>query len=185
MQFRLRTLFILTAIVCVYFGVLNAPPFIAIPLYCAIVWLTPAYWIAGVIYAREARRAFFVGGLAAGTLPFFILIYYSLNVVFDGWGPWGYRNYGGRGFYGEYQLMNLVASLFIFAPVVLAIVGGWISWAVYYGVQPPRPVSPPTSPFLQTFPKASPPAGESPVQAFVSTSGSAAPRQLPPGSAQS
>src|SRR6185436_17943236 len=55
MQFRLRTLFILTAIVCVYFGVLNAPPFIAIPLYCAIVWLTPAYWIAGVIYAREAR----------------------------------------------------------------------------------------------------------------------------------
>ena len=182
MQFRLRTLFILTAVVCVYCGVLNAPPFIAIPLFCAIVWLTPAYWIAGVIYAREARRAFFVGGLASGTVPFFVMIFYSLSVVLDGYGPWGYRNYGGRGgFYGEYQLMNLVASLFIFAPVVLAFVGGWISWGVYYGMQPPRPVSPPTSPFLKTFPMASPPAGESPVQALVSTSGSAAPRQSGPG----
>ena len=157
MQFRLRTLFILTAVICVYCGILNAPPFIAVPLFCAVVWLTPAYWIAGVVYAREARRAFFIGGLASGTIPFFILVFYSLNVVFDGWGPWGYRNNFRGGYYGENQLINLLASLFIFAPVVLAFLGGWVSLAVHYGLQPPKRVSPPTSPFLRTFPLASPP----------------------------
>lgn len=163
MQFSLRTLFIITAVVCVYCGILNAPPFIAIPLLCAVVWLTPAYWIAGVIYGREARRAFFIGGLASGTIPFFVLVFYSFAVVFDGPGPWGYRNYGGRGFYGEYQLMNLIASLLILAPVLLAFFGGWISLGVYYGMQPPRPAPPLASPFRQTFPAASTPpqvAGE-------------------------
>ncbi|MGI8978179.1 MAG: hypothetical protein ACR2FY_03025 [Pirellulaceae bacterium] len=160
MQFRLRTLFILTAVICVYCGVLNAPLFIAMPLFCAIAWVTPAYWIAGVIYARDARRAFFIGGLAGGTVPFLALVFWSLAMGIDFFDGWGYRNYGRGVFSGETQLMNMLASLVIFAPVVLAFVGGWISLAVYYGLQPPKPVPPPLSPFRQTVPMANmPPMG--------------------------
>ncbi len=151
MQFRLRTLFILTAIICVYCGVLNAPTIIAIPLYCAVTWLTPAYWIAGVIYARDAKRAFFIGGLAGGAVPFVAQVFWSVVLAVDG--PWPWR-YGGSGRYeiGETQLINLIASLFIFAPVVLAFIGGWISLAVYHGLQPPKPVPSPASPFTPSPP---------------------------------
>jgi hypothetical protein len=162
MQFRLITLFIITGIVCVYCGLLNAPSFIAIPLFCAIAWLSPAYWISGVIYTREARRSFFIGGLAGGGVPFLALVFYSLVVAFDGWGPWGYRNGWGRNGFGETLLINFFASLFIFAPVLMAFLGGWTSMAVYYSAQPPKPVPPPASPFRQTIPKASvPPIAES------------------------
>src|SRR5436190_18875695 len=138
MQFRLITLFIITAVVCVYCGILHAPPFIAIPIFCAIAWISPAYWVTGVIYAREARRAFFIGGISGGAIPFVALIFYSIAMIFDGWGPWGYRNYNsnGGGPFGEWQLMNLFASLFIFAPVVLAFFAGWLAMAVYFSLQP-------------------------------------------------
>lgn len=154
MQFRLITLFIITGIVCVYCSILNAPPFIALPLFCAVVWLSPAYWVSGVIYTREARRAFFVGGLAGGAIPFLGLVFYSLAMVIDGWGPWGFRNNWGRNRFGETQLINFFASLLIFAPVVMAFIGGWISMAVYSSAQPPKPVPPPASPFGPTIPMA-------------------------------
>ncbi|MFN0022002.1 MAG: hypothetical protein ACKVP0_27455 [Pirellulaceae bacterium] len=147
MQFRLITLFIITGIVCVYCAVLNLPAVIAFPLFCAVAWLSPAYFISGVIYMREARRAFFIGGLASGALPFLGLALYSLGVVFDGRGPWGYRGGWGRTGFGETQLVNLFASLVIFSPVIMAFFGGWVSMAVYYSAQPKKPVPPPASPF--------------------------------------
>ena len=150
MQFRLRTLFIITAVICVYCGVLNAPQFISFPLFSVVVWLTPAYWIAGVIYARDAKRAFFIGGLVGGAVPFLGLVFWSLAMAVDGPFRWG-RNYG-RYEMGEAQLLNLIASLFIFAPVVLAFLGGWISLAVYRSLQPPKPVPPPRSPFTPSPP---------------------------------
>ncbi len=150
MQFRLRTLFIITAIVCVYCSILNAPVFIAFPLFCAFVWLTPAYWIAGVIYAREAKRAFFIGGLAAGAVPFIALVFCSLVMAVDG--PWRWSRGYGRYEFGETQLINMICSLFIFAPVVLAFLGGWISLAVYRSMQPPKPVPPAASPFGPNHP---------------------------------
>ena len=155
MQFRLITLFIITGIVCVYCGLLNAPSFIALPLFCAVTWLSPAYWISGVIYTREARRAFFIGGLASGAIPFLGLVFYSLAMVFDGWGPWGYRNGFGRNGFGETLFINFFASLFIFSPVVMAFLGGWISMAVYFSAQPRKPVPPPASPFRETLPAGS------------------------------
>jgi len=127
MQFRLRTLFLLTAAVCVFCGVINAPPFIAIPLFFAAVWITPAYWVAGVIYGREGWRAFFIGGLASGAAPFLVLTLYTVSMGMWGWrfSDWSINDFGG--IYGQYQLTNLIASLFIFAPVVLAFIGGWLS----------------------------------------------------------
>jgi hypothetical protein len=153
MQFRLITLFIITGAVCVYLGILNAPPVIALPLFCAVVWLSPAYWVAGVIYSREARRAFFIGGLSAGAIPFLAMVFYSLVLLLDGPGPWGFRSSWGRGGFGQSQLINFFASLFIFAPLATAYVGGWISKYVYYSAQPPKPVASPASPFGPAIPK--------------------------------
>ena len=151
MQFRLRTLSVLIAFIffLIYCGVLNAPSSIAIPVFCVIVWLTPAYWIAGVIYARDARRAFFIGGLASGAVPFLALVCYSVIGAFEGWGSWGYGGYR-RSVFGEIQRQNLIASLFIFAPVMLSFIGGCLSMAVYFALQPPSPVPPFASPFRPT-----------------------------------
>jgi len=113
--------------------------------------VTPAYWITGVIYAQGARRAFFIGGLAGGAVPFLGLVIYSLALGIDFVEDFG-RGRGFRGFYGEYQLMNLMASLLIFAPVALAFIGGWIAYAVHYSLQPPAPKPRTESPFRQEFP---------------------------------
>jgi hypothetical protein len=159
MQFRLITLFIITGIVCVYCAVLNLPAVITFPLFCAVTWLSPAYFISGVIYTREARRAFFIGGLASGALPFLGEVFYCLAVAFDGWGPWGFRGGWGRTGFGETQLINLFASLVIFSPVIMAFLGGWVAMAVYYSAQPKRPVPPSASPFRTV----NPPAIEQPI----------------------
>jgi len=153
MQFRLRSLFILTALVCVYCGVINAPPIIAIPLFFAAVWLAPAYWITGVIFAKEGRRAFFIGGLAAGAAPFLVLTMFVASGFPWGYGNWDFRELAGAGggIYGENQLANLIASLFIFAPVVLAFIGGWISLVVYHSLQSPKPKPGPESPFRPNY----------------------------------
>jgi hypothetical protein len=157
MQFRLRTLFLLTAAVCVFCGVINAPPFIAIPLFFAAVWITPAYWVAGVIYGREGWRAFFIGGLASGAAPFLVLTLYTVSMGMWGWrfSDWSINDFGG--IYGQYQLTNLIASLFIFAPVVLAFIGGWLSMWVYYGLKTPSPQPKLQSPFLPSHHPASVP----------------------------
>src|SRR5688500_8840527 len=125
MQFRLRSLFIFMALVCVYLGVVNMPTFFAFPLFCAVVLVSPAYWVTGAIYARDQRRAFFIGALAAGVLPYLILAYNAQFLIFRG-GPWGwdYR-------FGETQLANVFVSLFVFAPPLIAYLGGWIALAVY------------------------------------------------------
>jgi hypothetical protein len=145
MQFHLRTLMIVMAAICLYCAILNAPPFVAMPIYCSIVWLSPAYWITGIIYGREGKRAFFIGGVASGSVPFFALVFIGLAFMLDG--PWGFWRYGGRGFFGEYQLINLFSSLFIFAPLALAFLGAWIAYWVYQSLQPPKPAPAPRSPF--------------------------------------
>ncbi|WP_425614776.1 hypothetical protein NA78x_004655 [Anatilimnocola sp. NA78] len=131
MQFRLRTLFILMAIVCVYCAVLNLPPPIAIPLFCSIGWISPAYWVTGVVYARGATRAFFIGGISGGAVPLVALVFVSIVMIFDGPWRWG-RSMNG---WGEQQLFNLLFSLLALAPVALAFASAWIAYAVYHSLQ--------------------------------------------------
>ena len=148
MHYRLRTMTLLLVLVCVpiYGCALYAPSSIAIAVYCVMAWLMPAYWIAGVIYGRDFRRAFFIGGLAGGAVPFLMMVAYTVMLASSGWGSWGHGGYVRDGF-GESMLQNLVVSLFIFAPVLLSVLGGFLSLAVYFALQPRSRVPPPTSPF--------------------------------------
>src|SRR5687767_8026567 len=133
MQFRLRTLLMLMAAICVYLGLLNAPPIIAFPIYCAIAWVAPAYWIVGVIYARGAERAYYIGGLSAGAVPFIAMLFCSVVMVFDG--PWRWNRWV-EFEWGETHFFNLICSVLIFTPLVIAFLGGWVGHAVYRSLQP-------------------------------------------------
>lgn len=127
MQYRLSTLLIAMALAGVYFGILNMPTFIAAFLYFAVVLVTPAYWVTGVIFARQERRAFFVGAIAAGAGPYLILGTFGLVLVFEGPWRWGMNRYQ----FGETQLINMLLSAVVFSPMLLALAGGWIGRSVY------------------------------------------------------
>lgn len=130
MQYRLSTLLILMALIGVYFAILNMPTFIAVFLFFAVVLVTPAYWVTGVVYAREQRRAYFIGGMAAGTIPFLLLGYFGMMMFFRGPGPWNFNRYQ----LGETQMVNMLMSLFVFSPALLAFAGGWIGQSVYHSL---------------------------------------------------
>lgn len=144
MQFQLRTLFILTAVFCVYMGLLNAPMFITIPVFCMVSWMMPAYWIAGVVYARGPKRSFYIGGLAAGATPFIAQGFYTLIAIIDG--PWRWRNwFSGRYDWSEIWLTNVTASLLLAAPHIVALCGAWLSYALYFSLRPTDESSRPTT----------------------------------------
>lgn len=134
MQFRLRTLMIVMAAISGYLGLINAPSVIAMPIFYAVACTMPAYWVTGVIYAREQRRAFFIGGIAAGVAPYLQLVFTSIW-MFDG--RWGHNRYE----FGETQAINMMISLFVFSPLLLACIGGWIGWCVYRSLQPDPPAN--------------------------------------------
>ena len=135
MQFRLRSLFILTAVVSVMCGLIfAAPPIVAIPIFCMILWVCPAFWITGIIYGRGAWRPFFIGGVMAGIGPHLASLYYSIMAVgslFEN-NSWTELLQPGQG------LTNLLSAGMLLGSGPFALLGGWIGMAVYYAFQPPN-----------------------------------------------
>jgi hypothetical protein len=132
MQFRLITLFIATAAVAVVCGLItSAPPVLAIPVFCVMLWLAPAFWIGGVVYARGIWRAFFIGGVAVGAIPYLTVVVYGsfLSLYWVG-------GVFGTSLGPDNRLVNLIAASIVFAPIVLALFGGWITMAVHVTFQP-------------------------------------------------
>jgi hypothetical protein len=136
MQFRLRTLFIITAVVAVMCGLIfAAPPIVALPIFCTILWVCPAFWINGIIYGRGAWRPFFIGGVMAGIGPHLGSLYYSIMVaasLFDG-DSLAELLQPGEG------LHNLLAAAMLLGSGPFALLGGWTGMAVYYMSQPEKP----------------------------------------------
>lgn len=135
MQFRLRSLFILTAVVSVMCGLIfAAPPIVAIPVFCLILWVCPAFWITGVIYGRGAWRPFFIGGVMAGIGPHLASLYYSILVVgslFEN-SSWAELLQPGH------ELKNLLSAGMLLGSGPFALLGGWTGMAVYYAFQLPK-----------------------------------------------
>jgi hypothetical protein len=145
MQFQLRTLFIVMGVFCVYLGLLNAPFIISVPCYCLIAWSMPAYWIAGLVYARHERRAYYLGGVAAGASPYLIMLFFSIMLAADG--PWRWGRWIDRYDWDEIWFFNFTASLFMLGPLLVAFLGGWIAYLVHRSVRPAE-----SDPALQTPP---------------------------------
>ena len=81
MQFHIRTLLLLTAVVSLVCGVVfAASPLVAFPVLCFALWVSPSFWLCGILYGRDAWRSFFVGGTTAGFVPHLIANYYKPQV---------------------------------------------------------------------------------------------------------
>jgi hypothetical protein len=81
MQFRLMTLLILlTALALGGAMVLTAPAGVSLLVMAIMLWISPSFWIAGAVYARRSPQAFFVGGIAAGAIPYLIATQYSSSL---------------------------------------------------------------------------------------------------------
>jgi hypothetical protein len=135
MQFRLRSLFILTAVVSVMCGLIfAAPPIVALPIFCLILWVCPAFWITGIVYGRGAWRPFFIGGVMAGIGPHLFSDYYSIMVaasLFESNSLKDLTVFGGA-------LGNLPMAGMLLGSGPFALLGGWTGMAVYYAFQPPK-----------------------------------------------
>ena len=137
MQFTIRSLLVVTALVSVLCGIVfAAPPVVAVPILCAILWVCPAFWVNGIIFGRDGWRAFFVGGFMAGLVPHLVALYFSVTavvLVFSGSGqslddlidvnlPWP----------------NLLISAILLAPGLFAFAGGLTGVCTWWMLQPAR-----------------------------------------------
>jgi hypothetical protein len=134
MQFHLRSLFILTAVVSVLCGLIfAAPPIVALPVFCVILWVCPAFWITGIIYGRGAWRPFFIGGVMAGIGPHLAALYYSIMVAISLLGGDGMAELtpplGG--------FTNIAMAGMLLGSGPFALLGGWTGMGVYYAFQAP------------------------------------------------
>ena len=132
MQFTIRSLLVVMALVSVLCGIVfAAPPIVAVPILCAILWVCPAFWVNGIIFGRDGWRAFFVGGFMAGLVPHLIALYFSVTaviLVFSGQSlndlidtnlPWP----------------NLVISAILLAPGLFAFTGGLTGVCTWWMLQ--------------------------------------------------
>jgi len=139
MQFTIRSLLVVTALVSVLCGIVFAsPPIVAVPILCAILWVCPAFWVNGIIFGRNAWRAFFVGGFMAGLVPHLIALYFSVTaviLVFSGQSlgdlidvnlPWP----------------NLIISAILLAPGLFAFTGGITGVCTWWMLQPAQAKTP-------------------------------------------
>ena len=139
MQFRLRSLFLLTAAVSVLCGLIfAAPPIVAIPIFCLILWVCPAFWITGIIYGRGAWRPFFIGGTLAGLPPHLASLYYSIMVVVSLFE----NNTLAELLQPGHGLTNLLSAGMLLGSGPFALLGGWTGMGVYYAFQPEKKALP-------------------------------------------
>jgi hypothetical protein len=136
MQFTIRSLLVVTAIVSLLCGIVfAAPPIVAVPILCAILWICPAFWVNGIIFGRDGWRAFFVGGFMAGLVPHLVALYFSVMgvaVVISG-EPLD-DIIGGI----ELPWPNLIIAAILLAPGLFAFSGGLTGVCTWWMLQPAR-----------------------------------------------
>lgn len=137
MQFRLKTLFLLTTLAAAYFGLVFSPPLIVTLFLLTLAMLvSPAVWIAGAVYCRGGRQAFFLGGISAGALPFVLSLYYFLLMTVEVIG-----DFPQQGFWLADYNLELRMYLALIWPVsgIVSITAGGAAWAVRRYLAPQLP----------------------------------------------
>lgn len=133
MQFRLRTLWAVITYLSVIFAlVFAAPPIIAWPLLGLLLLVSPAVWIAGIVYGRRAWRAFFIGGTAAGIGPFvttsLIALMYGIEEL-----PLLFRNWiSSSPTSADDRSTAILVSCWLLSSGPIAMMGGLLGCLVYW-----------------------------------------------------
>lgn len=135
MQFHIRTLLVVTTVISVLLAVIfAAPPLIAIPILCAILWVCPSFWINGIIYGRGAGRPFFIGGVMAGIGPHLAAVYYSVMIVGTFLDSSAFSELMDPGS----RWANVLNAAILLAPGLFALAGGLVGMGVYWLFLPAR-----------------------------------------------
>src|SRR5688500_6247286 len=136
MQFHIRTLLIVTTLASMLLAVIfAAPPLIAIPILCGILWVCPSFWITGIIYGRGAWRPFFIGGVMAGIGPHLGAVYYSIMIS----GAFFDSSTLSELMDPQSRWANLLHAAILLAPGLFALVGGLVGMGVYWLFLPASP----------------------------------------------
>ncbi len=145
MQFGIGRLILVVTLVAILCGLIfAAPPVIGVPLLSLFLLSSPAIWIAGIVYARGALQAFFIGGTVAGIAPWTAAFYWQMAIVVQAVGdfPATSNNLGDiwkPAVQGDWYLANLV----VLAPGVASFAGGAMAMLVYWTFRqaPTPPIS--------------------------------------------
>jgi hypothetical protein len=133
MQFRLRTLLaVITYLSVISALVFAAPPVVAWPLLGLLLLVSPAVWIVGIVYGRGARRAFFIGGTAAGIGPFVATSFVSLMYAVDGLAPL-LLNSTSSSISSDDRWTTILVSCLLLSSGPIAMGGGLLGSLVYWG----------------------------------------------------
>jgi hypothetical protein len=133
MQFRIRTLLWIMLAVSLLCGVLFATPsIVAVPIMCFVLYVCPAFWVNGIIYARGAWRPFFIGGLVAGIGPHLGALYLSAMTIGSVVDSGSLDDLVGSG----NPWANLASAGMLWFSGPFAVAGGLIGMWVYWMCQP-------------------------------------------------
>jgi hypothetical protein len=137
-QFHIRTLLVVMVVVSMLCGVVfAASPLVAFPVLCVALWVSPSFWLCGILYARGAWRSFFIGGAAAGFVPHWIANYYSLRLTSSVLSGPMFVDLPEVFYYLDAVALspNLMFAVVFLSPTVVAFVGGlvatWTYWTFY------------------------------------------------------
>ena len=124
MQFRIASVLVATCVAAVILGAfLFTPLMAAVFIAIALMAISPAIWITGIIFARGLLRGFFIGGVASGFIAHVVALYYLILVGFSS------SNLGDSDTEARVWLLGIWSM-----PGVVAILGGglgsWTQWAV-------------------------------------------------------
>ena len=125
MQFQLRTLLTLITVAAVICATFVAPPVIAVPVLCLILWTSPVLWLSGVYACRGRRQAFFLGGTVAGTPPYLAAVILSIAYYAE------WIDDGGLPDIMEQQDSAFRVALAVYLPGVCSLIAGVLSWFAY------------------------------------------------------
>ena len=111
--------------------IIAIPGSVAVPIFAAALWLCPSVWTAGAIYTTGIRRAFFIGGLAGGAVPFLAMAFASTSIVIS-----AVSEMTDQSMWGTLNGLNdrdaaVTSSLLLLSPVLFSLVGGGLSAFVY------------------------------------------------------
>jgi hypothetical protein len=122
LQFRLRTLFIVTTAIALLAWIFFVPPgWVGVVVLYAIYILLPAVTVSGMIYHRGYRQAFFIG--MAPSVVFVAFLFFSRDPFPSFW-PYSFSPSSFDG----YLLYKLYLGLFLLFPVASGFVAMGMRW---------------------------------------------------------
>ncbi len=143
MRFRLVGLFGFVTLMALLCGIaFGLPLIVSMVVLAFLLWISPAVWINGAMFSQGGTRAFFLGGLLAGVLPFTVV---SVPVAYVAIVTATSGEFGDLVDKQADQLTYRFLMLGVWLlPGVFSFAGGGLGWLTYRFVRPKRGATAPS-----------------------------------------